>query len=64
MMYNILKVTISRDVEDQPLQMYSYNTSVFVADIMDERKRLREMFQADRVFFIYSEMPKDEIPHS
>lgn len=60
-MYHILKVTISRDVEDQPLQMYSYNTSVFVADVKAERKRLREMFQADKVFFVYSEVPKHEL---
>lgn len=59
MIFQIHKVTISRNVEDMPIQSYSYLTDVFVQDIKQERKRLKEQFQADRVFFIYTKIPKE-----
>lgn len=62
MIYQIHKVTIARG-GDEPPQMYTYNTSVFVQDIKAERKRLKEQFQADTVFFVYTHLPKDEVPN-
>jgi len=60
MMFQIHKVTISRTKEDEPIQSYSYQTDMLVQDIKQERKRLKEQFQADRVFFIYSQLPKEQ----
>lgn len=62
MMFEIHKVTIARNTEEPP-QMYTYNTSVFVQDIKAERKRIKDQFQADTVFFVYTQMPKDEVPN-
>jgi len=59
-MYHILKVTISRRVEDMPFQQYSYLTDVFVQDIKQERERLKSQFQADRVHLCYETIDKDE----
>ena len=61
MMYQILKVTISRNVEDMPAQSYSYATDCIVTDINKERAKMKRMYQADRVHFCYTQIPKDEI---
>lgn len=63
MIFEIHKVTIARNTEDPP-QMFTYNTSVFVQDIKVERKRLKKQFQADTVFFIYSQIPRDEVQNN
>jgi len=58
MMFQIHKVTISRTKEDEPIQSYSYLTDMLVQDIKQERKRLKEQFQADRVFFVFTQIPQ------
>jgi hypothetical protein len=59
MMFQIHKVTISRTKEDEPIQSYSYLTDMLVQDIKQERKRLKEQFQADRVFFVFTQIPQE-----
>ena len=54
-MYEIKKVTISRNIEGQ-VNQYSYLTSMFTADIEQQRKAMKAQFQADSVIFIFTEV--------
>jgi hypothetical protein len=58
MIYHIMKVTIARHEEGNGEMAYSFLTSVFVPNLDDYRRSLREQYQCQRVALVYEEIEK------